>query len=182
MIAPMRARLTALAALVWTLHAIEVLARGRPVELLWMCNVAGLVLVLGCALARARIVGVALSWLALGTPLWIGDLAAGGELYPTSLFSHWGGIAIGVAAIRALGWDRRTWWSSSAALLTLVLLTRLVPAAEPGNLNLAFRVWPGWERAFASYPPYFAFLFVFDTAVFYGVHRVAMRFARQIPP
>lgn len=168
--------LASLAGAVWLAHAVEVVWRGSPVELLWMCNVAGLLLTIGCALWRSSWVAVALSFLVLGTPLWLGDLLAGGELYPTSIGSHLGGIAIGVVASRRMGWDRHAWWRAELSLLGLVLTTRwLFPAAEDGNVNLAFRVWPGWEAMFTSYPPYFAFLFVACGAVFVAVHLAATR-------
>jgi len=170
---PALGRLAVLAVLVWGAHAMEVLVRGRPVELLWMCNVAGLVLAIGCAMRRAELVGIATSFLALGTPLWIGDLLAGGELYPTSVFSHWGGLAIGAAASRELGWDRHAWWRSTLSLLTLVIVTRQVPSAGAGNVNLAFSVWPGWEDLFPTYPSYFVFLFLACTAVFIAVTTLA---------
>src|SRR5689334_15091168 len=74
----------------YVIHASSHIRRGTPGDLLWACNVAVPMLVVGCLVgasrdvrARRRIASplcaVALSWLAYGLPLWLLDIATGGD-------------------------------------------------------------------------------------------------------
>ena len=149
----------------YALHVTVLAGRGAPTDALWMCHVASLLVALGLLVLRPELIAVGFLWQALGTPLWLLDLSQGGELLATSLGTHLGGLAAGLFGVRRLGVPRGTWWRALFGLAGLLLLSRLVtpPAA---NVNLAFAVWPGWERLFPSHGAYLALLGAVAAATF----------------
>ena len=73
------ARSSGMLALAFALvHLRGHLLAGELQHLLWLSNVATLVLAVGCLAARASIVGLALLWLALDALLWTVDVAVAG--------------------------------------------------------------------------------------------------------
>jgi hypothetical protein len=67
--------------------------------------------------------------------------------------------------VHRLGLPTDAWWQAAAGLFGLHLLSRFAtPAAA--NVNLAFAVWPGWERLFRSHALYIATLVAASAAVF----------------
>jgi hypothetical protein len=65
-----------------------------------------------------------------------------------------------------------------AALFCLVMLTRLLtPAAA--NVNLAFAVYPGFEKWFPTYPRYFVFLLLTNGVSYWLTERLARKLAQS---
>ncbi len=126
---------------------------GRFADALWGCHVASLLIAAGAFSERPTPVAIGVLWLCFGNPLWILDLSTGGELLPTSVFTHVGGFIIGVLLLKRLGVPRHAWWQAALAFLGLLGVTRLL-TPRASNVNLAFAVAPGWERTFPSYPVY----------------------------
>jgi hypothetical protein len=157
----------------FAVHTVEVLVARAPWDAVWACHVSCLWIAAGCFFRAPVPAAIGVSWLSYGTPTWLLDLASGGVLVKTSILSHLGGLAVGLFAARLLGWPRGTWWKALAALLALVLVTRLT-TAPLHNVNLAFAVHPGWERYFPTYDRYFLFLLFTNALVF----RLAERLAR----
>ena len=140
----------------WCAHAVHHVARGTPLDLLWACNVAVPILALGLLLGAPLPSAVALLWLSFGTPVWLVDLATG------------------VIGMRRLEWPRRAWLAASLASVVLLAVSRLV--GEPGpNVNLAFRIHPGWERLFGTHPRQLAALLLASTLVFFFVDHAVRR-------
>jgi hypothetical protein len=178
-------RLGALAIAFYAIHGLDQLRNHEPEDLLWACHVACLIIGLGCVAypedpARSSLretarsaIGIGLSWLSVGIPLWVLDLATGGSFIPSSVLTHVGGLTIGAIALKQVGWPRRVWVKSVLAQCALMVLTRLVTPPR-ANVNLAFSVWQGWERYFPSYAAYFALLFVASALSFAAVE-MAMR-------
>ncbi|MBX3264181.1 MAG: hypothetical protein KIS78_37185 [Labilithrix sp.] len=164
----------------WMIHGGNHVLRGTAHDLLWACNVAVPVLALGCFRGARTACAIPLLWLSFGTPIWLIDLATGAGLIPTSLFVHVIAPLIGIAAVRRLGWPPRAWLSATMASAGLLLLTRLVGAPEP-NVNLAFRIHDGWERAFGSHALFLATLLGASAVVFVAVDAGARRLARRRP-
>jgi hypothetical protein len=46
----------------------------------------------------------------------------------------------------------------------------------PENINIAFRVWDGWEKVFPDFQVYRLFLLAVTAALFWAVERAARRF------
>jgi hypothetical protein len=151
-------------------HAAYHLARGEPWDLLWMCNVAPVLVGIGLLAGYAMWNAVGLLWLALGVPLWLLDLALGGAIIPTAFLTHLGGGALALFGARRLGVPRGSFAVALVALLALAAVSRF--ATPPGtNVNLVFSVWPGWERIFPSHAVYIAFFLALSTATFVLVER-----------
>jgi hypothetical protein len=174
--APRTSRLSAIG---WCALALSLahdgrhLAHGEWHDLLWFCNLSCPLLGLGCVLRRGAMVRVALTWFAFGTPLWLLDQLTGGEVIVTGILIHLGGPLLGALALPSFGWQRGTWqlaWLASLAVWTLARL--LTP---PGaNVNLAFRVWPGWESMFPSHAAYVLILLGAAALVFYLLERLIL--------
>jgi hypothetical protein len=164
--------LGASAALFYAIHGVDRAAHGHWEDLFWACHVACLAIAAGCLADWPAASATGLSWLCFGIPMWIIDLATGGELIPSSVLTHVGGFVVGIVAIAKTGWRRGSWWKATAAASVLLLVTRLVtpPAA---NVNLVFAVWPGWERMFPSHAVYFALLLAANAMVSFLVEHAA---------
>ena len=132
-----------------TFHLIH----GRPEELLWSCHLGAALVGVGLLCSSATTNGIGLLFLCMGTPLWLMDLAGGGEFYPTSCFTHLGGLAIGLYGARRLGMPSSAWWKAVVALVTLILVCRLV-TPQRANVNVAFAIYPGLEKVFPNHPVY----------------------------
>jgi hypothetical protein len=155
-------------------HAVYHISRHETHDLLWTCNFACLVVALSCLANYRDGVAVGVSWLSVGIPLWILDLGTGGEFVPTSALTHLGGYAAGLYAIRLLRWPPGVWWKATATQLTLILVTRLLTPPR-ANVNLAFAVWPGWERYFPTFGAYFFLLFAASLVTYLAVDRTARK-------
>ena len=165
----------ALACAFYAVHAGVHLARGHPEELLWACHLGALWVGLGLLLRQPALHAIGFLWLCVGTVLWGIGLAGGGELIPTSLLTHVGGLAVGGLAVWTLGMPRHSWWRALLAFLVLQQLCRwLTPAAA--NLNLAHAVWPGWETRFPSYLLYQLMLLAIAGASFALIEWLTRRF------
>lgn len=154
-------------------HGAVHVARHEAYEMLWSCNASALVLGVS-GLARSRTgLAIGLCWLSIGVPLWLLDLASGGAFMPSSILTH---VVSPIGAILALvrvGWPESAWWKAAMSLAALLGVTRLATPAQ-ANVNLAFRVWPGWEGLFPNHGVYLIALGALCTATFFAVERGAL--------
>ena len=143
------ALLGAVAFVSYLVHNGNHVLRGEPYDLMWFCNVSPLLLAIGCVWRKPLAVSVSLLWLLYGTPMWFLDLMTGAGMILTSFLPHVVCVAVGVLAVRRLGFPKHSWlWASGGSVL-LLALTRLVTPAEY-NVNLVFSVWAGWEQYFPT--------------------------------
>ena len=163
--------LGAIAIASYAMHAAVHLSRGEPHDLLWMCHIAALLVGCGllCRWPTANVIGFL--WSCLGTPLWILDLATGGEWFPTAVLTHGSGVIIGFAGVQRLGLPRRAAFKAIAAYVPLWALTRAVTPPS-ANVNVAFSVYEGWQTWFRSYPPYFVMLLGFGLVTFIAAEQM----------
>jgi hypothetical protein len=107
---------------------------------------ADLAVGIGLIVGSRWVTAIGLVLLGWGVPMWLVGLATGGEFYPTSILTHLGGAAIGIAGLRHLGGLRDDWWRAYLFVAGLLVASRLAtPAAM--NINFAYRPWPllaGW--------------------------------------
>ena len=137
----------------YAIHAAFHLLHGRPEELLWACHFGAALVGVGLLSSSAATNGIGSLFLLMGTPLWLLDLAGGGEFYPTSCFTHLGGLAIGLYGARRLGVPSGTWWKAVVGLVALILVCRLLTPPR-ANINVAFSIYAGWERIFPNHAVY----------------------------
>src|SRR5687767_11283987 len=134
-------------------HAVELLARFPAANLLWSCNVASLLVVVGL-LARLPLANAAGCFMFIpGNLFWILDLLAGSELLPTSPLTHVLVFALSIAGVRRMGVPPATWWTMVLGIAAATAAARLV-GPESENVNLAFRIPKGWEWRWPSHGVY----------------------------
>jgi hypothetical protein len=149
----------------YAIHASFHVVNGRPEEALWMCHLGAALVGIGLLVSSATINGIGTLFLCVGTPLWLMYLAGGGEFYPTSSFPHLGGLAIGLYGVRRLGMPSATWCEAVVALISLILICRLITPPE-ANVNVAFATYPGWEKFFPSHAIYIVAMMIMAAAYF----------------
>jgi hypothetical protein len=161
------------AVLLYLPHAAWLVVHGTPWDLLWMCDAAMPLLACGCFARKPRLVVTAFLFLIFGTPLWLLDVVAGGHMVITSPLIHIGGIVVGYRAVRAMGWPVQSWAVASLTAAVVLGLSRLLSPRE-ANINMAFRVYEGWEKYFSSHSLYVLGLWLSATAIFWFVERGAL--------
>lgn len=170
--------LGAIAAALSIAHAVDLVLRDEAIDMLWLCNLAGPVLALGCLIGRRQLVSIPLLWVSFGSVLWIIETLDGGELLITSIGSHPGMVVVGILAIRKMGWPKHTWWKATAGQVIVLFGTRLVTPAER-NINMAFEVWEGWESIFPSYWMYFCVILAASAAGYAATELLLSRLATR---
>lgn len=98
----------------YAVHGSFHLINGRPEDLLWACHLGAALVGIGLLVPSPIVTVLGTLFLSLGTPLWLMDLAAGGVFHPTSCFTHFGGLAIGLYGTRLIKHGRVPSCSSSA--------------------------------------------------------------------
>jgi hypothetical protein len=146
-----RRRILGLLALTFfSLHTFYYLWRGGLSHMLWMCNIGNLLLSIGLLFNSAILIRIAVFWLIPGLFLWIIFMALNGGFLFTSMISHFGGLGVGIVALRETGVSRFTWLF---ALLWYLLIQQICRLATPveSNVNVAHSIFKGWETVFDTY-------------------------------
>ena len=166
-----------LAAASFLAHAGRHVFLGSAWDVLWLCNLAPLLLAIGCWRGLPSFVAVALLWETLGTPIWLLNVVSGASWIPTSPLVHLLCPILAFLAARELGWPGGAAYKAALAAAALVLLTR---ACSPPalNVNVAFAVRAGWEAHFPRYGVFAALVFGGGTGVCFLADRL---YARSIP-
>ena len=138
---PLSSWLGLLAIAFWSTHATTHLVRGTPEHLLWVCNVAGLVVGLGLLTGWRWLAATGTLVLLVGTPSWFVNLFIRGTFLPTSLLPHFGGLILGLVGFKLLGPPHGD-WPKALGLVALLLLISPLLTAEADNVNLVNGVWP----------------------------------------
>jgi hypothetical protein len=118
--------------------------------LLYMCNVGNLLLAFGLFFGRTELIRAAAIWTIPGLAIWIRYVVLEHDYVFSSFLAHVGGIIVGLIVLRTVRMDRIAWLYAFTWYLIMQLAARLFTAPEL-NVNVAFRVQPGWEQTFSSY-------------------------------
>jgi hypothetical protein len=162
----------AMALVFFGVHCAGHIRRGDLHNLLWLSNVATLVLAAACLAGSARVAALALLWLSLSAFLWVLDVTAAGAPLDTAVLTHLGSFVLAAVAVGHLGVPPGTWWRAAAGLAALVGLCRLVTDRRQ-NVNLSFSVPQGWVDRLPSHGVYLGLLLALGTALFFVVERFA---------
>jgi hypothetical protein len=130
-----------------TLHYWRVGGMGY---LLYMCNVGNLLLAFGLFFGRTELIRAAAIWTIPGFLIWIRYVVLEYDYVFSSFLAHVGGIVVGLIVLRTVRMDRIAWLYAFAWYFVMQLAARLFTAPEL-NVNVAFRIQPGWEQTFSSY-------------------------------
>ena len=164
----------------YAVHAGFHLLHGRPEDLLWVCHFGAALVGVGLLASSATVNGIGTLFLCLGTPLWLMDLAGGGDFYPTSCFTHLGGLAIGLYGVWWLRIPSSTWWKTVGALVALILVCRLVTPPR-ANVNVAFAMYAGAEKIFPSHLVYIVTMIILAAGYFLVTQYVLRRWLAPDP-
>jgi len=119
-------------------------------NLVWMCNVGNLLLAVGLFLDHRELIRAAAIWTIPGLGVWFWYVWLNGSTAFSSTLAHIGGIVVGLIVLRRVRMDHVAWLYAFAWYLFTQIVARAVTAPEL-NVNVAFRIQPGWEHAFSSY-------------------------------
>jgi hypothetical protein len=150
--------------------------QGGVGHMLWMCNIAALLLGLGILLAVPLMVRVAVIWLIPGLVLWLWFVVLQGGFLVTSLFSHVGGLVVGLVAINRVRTSRWTWLHASLWYLAVQQVCRMVTPPDL-NVNVAHRPYEGFGELFASYWQYWLVTTLMVVAGLWALGWAMMKFA-----
>lgn len=156
-------------------HAALHLRLGHPERLLWACHLSNVAIGIGFLARSPLLNGIGYLWLTLGIPLWFVYLARGGELFATSPFTHFGGLAIAIYGIRRLGLPQHLW---AKTLVVFILLNQICRWTTPPleTVNLAYDIWAGeGEAIFTSYLGYVTALLALGGLGFFCVEWVTRK-------
>lgn len=132
------------------IHAYYYYSHGGLIQMLWMCNLGNLVLAAGLLLGFPEVIRVGVFWLIPGLPLWIWFIVMKGGWLLTSGVSHFGGLSVGLIGLRRVRANTRTWFYAFLWFMLARQICAVVTQPEP-NVNLAHRVFPGWESQFGEF-------------------------------
>src|SRR6476620_5525583 len=105
----------------------------------------------------------------------MGDTRAGGLVYLCG--ARLGGLIVAVFAISRVGMVRKTWLYAWLWYLFVQVISRLITPADL-NVNLAYRIQPGWENLFGAY---WKFWLVLTLLIALGLWLLALLVERVFP-
>jgi hypothetical protein len=159
-------------------HTLYYLEHGGLAHMLWMCNIANLVLAAGLLLNRPLLIRLAVIWLIPGLPLWFWFVVREGGWLLTSFLGHVGGLIVGVIALLKVRAARGMWLYALAWYLLIQQLCRLFTPADL-NVNVAHSVYQGWESVISSYWQYWIITTLMVAA---GLWLIEIILLKLLPP
>jgi len=126
---------------------------GEPGQILWICHISNLLLAFGLFLDQLEFIRVSVLWLILGLPLWIWNMTQTGVGTLTTFVTHLGGLVVGLFALSRTRCSRRTWLYAVLWLLFVQQVSRVITPPDL-NVNIAHRIYDGWETIFSAYWQY----------------------------
>jgi hypothetical protein len=134
-------------------HFLYYLSHGRAAEILWLCHVSNFILSVGLLFNIPFLVRLAVIWLAPGLLLWLMEIMKTGDVSITSSISHIGGLIVGLLAMARVGAGRNVWLYAFVWGLFIQISCRLITPVSL-NVNVAHRIYDGWEDYFTGYWQY----------------------------
>jgi hypothetical protein len=107
-------------------------------------------LAIGLFLNHKELIRASAIWTIPGLGIWFWYVWLQGSTAWSSTVAHVGGIIVGLFVLSRVRMDRIAWLYAFAWYLFIQIVSRLItPPAM--NVNVVFRVQPGWEGAFNSF-------------------------------
>lgn len=135
----------------YLLYVVYFASKGQAYNALWVCHLGCLLIGIGLLAKNKMINSAGLIWISAGIPLWILNFLSGAEPPVVSFLTHCGGFFLGLSGVFILGIKRRVWVFATTGMILYSACTRFfTPPSQ--NINLAYSIWPGWEKYFLSFP------------------------------
>lgn len=119
-------------------------------NMLWMCNIGNLIMALALFAGSKQMIRATALWTIPGLVIWVVFVIVPYGFVISSFFAHVGGFVVAMIVLRTVRVDRRAWLFAFGWYLLMQLVSRLATAADL-NVNVAYRIQPGWDSAFSSY-------------------------------
>jgi hypothetical protein len=119
-------------------------------NLAWMCNVGNLLLAIGLFLNHKELIRASAIWTIPGLGIWFWYVWLTGSTGFSSTLAHVGGVIVGLLVLSYVRMDRIAWLYAFAWYLFMQIVSRLL-TTPPLNVNVVFKIQPGWEGAFGSF-------------------------------
>lgn len=148
--------------------------KGRWGDAFWMCHASNLLLTMGLFFENPTMVSMALPWLLVGIPLWLGEAVRIRRIIPLSVVTHWGGVLVGLYAAHRWGTGADWWWKSWLFALAVQGITRW--ATPPvWNINAAHGVYDAVKGVFKSFVSFWIFCIGLAAILLWASEKVLIR-------
>ena len=131
-------------------------SEGTPEHLLWLCNLSNLVLAAGLFFQTPLLIRIAALWLVPGIPLWLWDMSRTGSTPLSTFLSHLGGLTVAMIALAKVRAKPNVFIYAWMYGFLVQLICRFVTPPEL-NVNVAFKIYPGFDLFFKHYWSYWIF-------------------------
>lgn len=140
-------------------------------HLAWMCNVGNLLLAIGLFLNHKELIRASAIWTIPGLGIWFWFVWLQGSTAWSSTLAHVGGIIVGLFVLSRVRMDRIAWLYAFAWYLLIQIVSRLITPPDM-NVNVVFKVQPGWEGAFSSLWKFWLVMTLVVAAVLWSIGMV----------
>ena len=140
-------------------------------NLAWMCNVGNLLLAIGLFLNHRELIRASAIWTIPGLGIWFWYVWLTGSTGFSSTLAHVGGIIVGLFVLSYVRMDRIAWLYAFAWYLFVQVVSRLLTAPDL-NVNVVYRIQPGWEGAFSSFWKFWLVMTLVVAAILWAIGMV----------
>jgi len=144
------------------------LAAGTPEHLLWLCNLSNLLLAFGLFFQLPVLIRIAALWMIPGIPLWLWDMSRTGDAPLSTFLSHMGGTGVAIIALAKVRANQNMFLYAWVYGFVVQVICRFVTPPEL-NVNVAFQIYPGFDRIFHNYWHYWIFSASLAAVVLWGL-------------
>ena len=153
-------------------------SEGTPEHLLWLCNLSNLVLAAGLFFQRPLLIRIAALWLIPGIPLWLWDMSRTGSAPLSTFLSHLGATIVAIIALAKVRAKPNVFIYAWVYGFLVQLICRYVTPPEL-NVNVAFQIYPGFDRIFHNYWHYWIFSACLAVAILWAMNLILIKLFPQ---
>lgn len=147
-------------------------------NILWLCNISALLAGVALLLGMRQMAPIGATFMILGLSAWLMNIAVNnGFEEPVSYITHFSFAAAALYIFVCIPVGRRLWAGCFCWWLLCQLLSRLFTPPEL-NINLAFSIWPGWERMFSNFFSFWCFTNIGCLVFLFVMNKLISRFQR----
>ncbi len=139
-------------------------ASGTPQNLLWLCNFSNLLQAVGLFFNLPVLIRISALWFIPGIPLWLWDMSRTGDAPISTFLSHLGGMIVALIALAKVRAKPNMFIYAWLYGFLVQTICRFITPPEL-NVNVAFDIYPGFDRIFENYWKYWMFSAVLAAAV-----------------
>ena len=132
-------------------------------NLAWMCNVGNLLLAIGIFLEHRELIRATAIWTVPGAGVWFWFVWLNGANWSSTL-AHVGGLIVAMLVLQRVRMDRLAWFYAFVWYLFMQIVSRAITSPDL-NVNVVFRIQPGWESLFSSFWKFWLVLTVVTAVV-----------------